>query len=86
MMKKVSSLLLVFLFIISIVGCTRYAKDEEIQQLNNLKAETEQLEKEIKAKEQEKSALQNGISQKDQKLKELQTEKEKVQQRLQQIK
>jgi len=86
MMKKVGSILLISLFVIFVAGCTKYAKDEEIQQLNNLKAEVEQLEKEIKAKEQEKAALQNEISQKDQKLKELQSEKEKVQQRLQQLK
>ena len=86
MMKKFASILLIFFFAIFSAVCTKYAKDEEIQQLNNLKAETEQLEKEIKAKEQEKAALQNEIAQKDQKLKELQAEKEKVQQRLQQIK
>jgi len=85
-MKKFASFLLISFFILLISGCTKYAKDEEIQQLNNLKAETEQLEKEIKAKEQEKASLQNEIAQKDQKLKELQAEKEKVQQRLQQIK
>jgi outer membrane murein-binding lipoprotein Lpp len=86
MTKKIISLFLVFSFVISVVGCTKYAKQEEIQQLNNLKAEVEQLEKEIKAKEQEKVSLQNELSQKDQKLKELQAEKEKVQQRLQQQK
>lgn len=86
MMKKIASLLLISLFVFFIAGCTKYAKDEEIQQLNNLKAETEQLDKEIKAKEQEKAALQKEIQEKDQKLKELQAEKEKIQQRLQQQK
>ena len=86
MTKKIIALFLAFSFVLSVVGCTKYAKQEEIQQLNNLKAEVEQLEKEIKAKEQEKASLQNEISQKDQKLKELQAEKEKVQQRLQQQK
>lgn len=85
-MKKITSLLLVFSFIIFIAGCTKYAKEQEIQQLNNLKAEVEQLDKEIKAKEQEKASLQNEISQKDKKLQELEAEKAKVQQRLQQIK
>ncbi len=85
-MRKIFSLFLIFSFLFFIAGCTRYAKDEEIQQLNNLKAEVEQLEKEIKAKEQEKAALQNEISQKDKKLQELEAEKAKVQQRLQQIK
>lgn len=85
-MKKIVSFLLISSFILSIAGCTKYAKEQEIQQLNNLKAETEQLEKEIKAKEQEKAALQNEISEKDKKLKELEAEKEKVQQRLQGIK
>ncbi len=82
MTKKIVSSLLILLFVIFSAGCTKYAKDEEIQQLNSLKAEVEQLEKEIKAKEQEKASLQNEIAQKDQKLKELQAEKEKVQQRL----
>lgn len=85
-MKKTLTIALISLFVLFISGCTKYAKDEEIQQLNNLKAETEQLEKEIKAKEQEKAALQNEVSQKDKKLKELEAEKEKVKQRLQQMK
>lgn len=86
MKKRIVSTLLISLFIFFVAGCTRYAKEEEIQQLNNLKAETEQLEREIRAKEQEKASLQREISEKDQKLKELQSEKEKVQQRLQQMK
>jgi outer membrane murein-binding lipoprotein Lpp len=85
-MKKIISLLLVLSFSLSIAGCTKYASDKELQQLNELKAEVEQLEKEIKAKEQEKTSIQNEISVKDKRLQELETEKAKVQQRLQQIK
>jgi hypothetical protein len=33
MTKKIISLFLVFSFVISVVGCTKYAKQEEIQQL-----------------------------------------------------
>ncbi len=85
-MKKIIPFLLVFSLVLSIAGCTKYASDKELQQLNELKAEVEQLEKEIKAKEQEKASLQNEISEKDKKLQELEAEKAKVQQRLQQIK
>lgn len=77
MMRKTAVVLLIFLFAIFSAGCTKYAKDEEIQQLNNLKAEVEQLDKEIKAKEQEKASLQNEISQKDQKLKNCKPKKKK---------
>ncbi|CUT04136.1 hypothetical protein [Candidatus Kryptobacter tengchongensis] len=45
MMKKVGSILLISLFVIFVAGCTKYAKDEEIQQLNNLKAEVEPKQK-----------------------------------------
>ena len=82
-MRKLVSLFLVSIFALGLIGCTKYASQEELQQLNNLKSEVSQLEKEIKSKEQEKAKLQKEIADRDAKIKKLQEEKEKVQKRLQ---
>jgi septal ring factor EnvC (AmiA/AmiB activator) len=82
-MKKILIVLLTGVFILILSGCTKYASEEEMQQLENLKTEVSQLEKEIQAKEQEKASLQREISERDKKIRELQAEKERVQKRLQ---
>ncbi len=53
---------------ISFVGCSNKPSEEEMQQLNNLRAEVNALEKEISAREAEKAALLRSISEKQQKL------------------
>ena len=52
-----------------IVGCGGGVDEEQMQALNNLKAEVESLQSQVRAKEDEKASLQKQISDKDAKLK-----------------
>jgi septal ring factor EnvC (AmiA/AmiB activator) len=52
-----------------IVGCGGGVDEEQMQMLNNLKAEVESLNAQVKAKEDEKASLQKQISDKDAKIK-----------------
>lgn len=51
------------------VGCGGGVDEEQMAALNNLKAEVESLQGQVKAKEDEKASLQKQISDKDAKLK-----------------
>ncbi len=51
------------------VGCGGGVDEEQMAALNNLKAEVESLQSQVKAKEDEKASLQKQISDKDAKLK-----------------
>ncbi|MGH2574749.1 MAG: hypothetical protein ACRDFC_03510 [Ignavibacteria bacterium] len=51
------------------IGCGGGVDEEQMQALNNLKAEVESLQSQVKAKEDEKASLQKQISDKDAKLK-----------------
>jgi septal ring factor EnvC (AmiA/AmiB activator) len=53
----------------SLVGCGGGVDEEQMQALNNLKAEVESLQSQVKAKEDEKASLQRQISDKDAKIK-----------------
>jgi septal ring factor EnvC (AmiA/AmiB activator) len=53
----------------SFVGCGGGVDEEQMQALNNLKAEVESLQSQVRAKEDEKASLQKQISDKDAKLK-----------------
>ncbi len=52
-----------------LIGCGGGVDEEQMQALNNLKAEVESLQSQVKAKEDEKASLQKQISDKDAKLK-----------------
>lgn len=52
-----------------LVGCGGGVDEEQMQALNNLKAEVESLQSQVKAKEDEKASLQKQVSDKDAKLK-----------------
>ena len=52
-----------------LVGCGGGVDEEQMAALNNLKAEVESLQGQVKAKEDEKASLQKQISDKDAKLK-----------------
>ena len=52
-----------------IVGCGGGVDEEQMAALNNLKAEVESLQSQVRAKEDEKASLQKQISDKDAKLK-----------------
>jgi peptidoglycan hydrolase CwlO-like protein len=51
------------------VGCGGGVDEEQMKALNDLKAEVESLRSQVKAKEDEKAALQKQISDKDAKIK-----------------
>jgi len=55
-----------------ITGCTSYAGEEELKQLNDLRAAMEVLQTTVNSKESEKAKLQKEISDKDAKIKQLQ--------------
>lgn len=66
-----------------VVGCARYASEEELKQLNDLKAEVSSLEKQVTEKEAAKASLEKRIASQNDKLKWCADEQEKVKQRLQ---
>ncbi len=55
-----------------IIGCTPKPSDEELRQLNDLKAEVVSLEKQIADKEKEKANLEKEVAEKNAKLKQCQ--------------
>lgn len=52
-----------------LMSCGGGVDEEQMQALNNLKAEVESLQSQVKAKEDEKASLQKQVSDKDAKLK-----------------
>ncbi|MFI5144167.1 MAG: hypothetical protein ACHQJ4_01100 [Ignavibacteria bacterium] len=48
-----------------LIGCGGGVDEEQMQALNNLKAEVESLQGQVKAKEDEKASLQKKISDQD---------------------
>jgi outer membrane murein-binding lipoprotein Lpp len=64
-------------------GCGSKPTEEELKQLESLKAEVTSLEKQIASLESEKAALTKAIAEKDAQLKKCMEDKETVQKRLQ---
>jgi septal ring factor EnvC (AmiA/AmiB activator) len=87
-MKKPFALIIIgcAMVIGSFVGCSSKPSDEEMQKLNDLKAEVTSLEKGITARESEKAALLKSITDKDAQLAQCAKDKEALQQRLQGVK
>jgi septal ring factor EnvC (AmiA/AmiB activator) len=87
-MKKPFALIIIgcAMVIGSFVGCSSKPSDEEMQKLNDLKAEVTSLEKGITARESEKAALLKSIADKDAQLAQCAKDKEALQQRLQGVK
>jgi septal ring factor EnvC (AmiA/AmiB activator) len=52
-----------------ITGCSSGPSEEQMQQLNDLKAEVESLNSQVSSKNDEKSSLQRQIADKDSKIK-----------------
>jgi septal ring factor EnvC (AmiA/AmiB activator) len=73
---------LLFTSSLALVGCTSHPDEAEMKQLNDLKAETASLEKEIAAKEQQKAALDKEVAEKNAKLKKCADDQAIVKQRL----
>jgi hypothetical protein len=70
----------------SFVGCSSKPSDEELQQLNDLKAQVTSLQNEITARESEKANLLKSVAEKDAQLVQCAKDKEAVQQRLKDVK
>lgn len=63
-------------------GCSNKPSDQELKQLEDLKAEVSSLERQISAAESEKAALQKAIADKDAQLAQCTKEKDALQSRL----
>ena len=87
-MKKPFALIIIgcAMVIGSFVGCSSKASNDEMQQLNDLKAAVTSLEKGIAARESEKAALLKSNAEKDAQLAQCAKDKEALQQRLQGVK
>ena len=83
-MKKPFAFILIGSAIVvgSFVGCSNKPSEEEMKQLNDLKAEVTSLEKGIAAQQSEKAALLKAIADKDAQLSQCAKDKEALQQRL----
>jgi len=64
------------------VGCSSKPSDEELKQLNDLKAEVSSLEKDIAARQADKDALLKAIAEKDAQLAQCAKDKDAIQKRL----
>jgi len=65
-----------------VVGCSSSPDEAELQQLNDLKEEYAALQRDVSAKEQQKSALEKDIADKNAKLKKCADDQQVVKQRL----
>lgn len=75
--KNMFFVLLTFAFLTGLIaGCGGGVSEEQLQQLNDLKAEVESLQSQVNAKESEKSQLQKQIADKDAKIKDFQKQME----------
>ncbi len=66
-----------------LAGCTRHPSEEELKQLNDLKAEVSSLEKKISESEGAKANVEKQIAAKNDRLKWCADEQEAVKKRLQ---
>jgi outer membrane murein-binding lipoprotein Lpp len=64
-------------------GCTSRASEDEMKQLNDIKAEIISLTKDISQKERDKAALGREVEEKDGKLQQCTKDKELIKSRLQ---
>jgi septal ring factor EnvC (AmiA/AmiB activator) len=83
-MKKAFALPIIGLAMMAatLVGCSNKPSDEELKQLEDLKAQVTSLEKEIASKAAEKDALLKAIAEKDAKLAQCTKDKDAVQAKL----
>jgi outer membrane murein-binding lipoprotein Lpp len=59
-------------------GCSSSPSDEELKQLDDLKAQTSSLEKQVADKTREKAALEKQLAEKNAKLQQCQSDQEAV--------
>lgn len=73
---------LLFLGALTLVGCSSKPDEAQMKQLNDLKAEVASLQKEVAAKEQEKTTLQKEVAEKTAKVTKVTQDQQIVKQRL----
>ena len=83
-MKKPFALILIGCAMVagSFIGCGGKPSEDELKQLNDLKAQVTSLQKEIASRESEKAALMKSISDKEAQLAQCAKDKDALQQRL----
>lgn len=66
-MRKYFTLFLIMLLLVgfSMLGCTKYAKEEQLKQLDETEAAALAAEKKLKGKEAEKRGWENKLAQKE---------------------
>ena len=79
-MRKNSGLLIAFAISVSLFfsACASKPTDEELRQLNDLKAEVSSLEKQVADKEKEKARLEKDVAEKNGKLQQCQDDQAAV--------
>jgi len=66
-----------------IAGCTKYASQDQMQQMNSLKSEISSLQQQIQTAQQQNSDLKKQLSDKQDQIKKLQDNEQFLQQKLQ---
>jgi septal ring factor EnvC (AmiA/AmiB activator) len=80
-MGKISKNVVLALFLaggLVLSSCSNTPSDEEMKQLNDLKAEVSSLEKQVAEKQREKAALEKQVAEKNGKLQQCQSDQEAV--------
>jgi septal ring factor EnvC (AmiA/AmiB activator) len=75
---KLYVVLSAFLFSLGVMSCSSSPEEEEMRQLNDLKAEVASLEQQIAAREKEKSDLEKQVAEKNGRLRQCKTDKDAV--------
>lgn len=65
-------------FGLAVIGCSSSPSEEQMRQLNDLKAEVASLEQQIPAKEKEKADLEKQVAEKNGRLQQCMTDKAAV--------
>ncbi len=84
-MRKFAGSILTLLFASMILaGCTKYADQTQMQQMNDMKSEISSLNQQIQTAQQQKADLQKQLANKQDQIKKLQDNEQFLQQKLQQ--
>lgn len=75
---KFITIAMVFSFFLVMVSCSSSPTEEQMRQLNDLKAETASLEQQIAAREKDKSVLEKEVAEKNERLQHCMADKEAV--------
>ena len=79
--KNLFFILLTVAFLSGMIGCSSGPNEEQLKQLDDLKAEVAELTKQLDAKKDQRDKLQKEIAAKDAKIKEFQNQTAEVKKR-----